>query len=136
MFVAYRLESNCIGGYYDKAKFVASTAGIIALCEGLKGSSVTLLECAAATHPKRSPFLSAPVDTPSSRGSLRDNHLCGVSRHGHGTYTTEGITKLCEGLKGSAMTSLRCADAPKRSHFRQRPLTPDLPSQSAQQLAW
>ena len=29
-----------------------------------------------------------------------------------GIYTTEGITKLCEGLKGSAVTSLRCAAAP------------------------
>ena len=34
-----------------------------------------------------------------------------------GTYTAEGITKLCEGLKGSAVTSLRCAAAPKRSFF-------------------
>ena len=37
--------------------------------------------------------------------------------------TTEGITKLCEGLKGSAVTSLRCAAAPKRSPLCQRPLT-------------
>ena len=37
------------------------------------------------------------------------NELCGVGHHGHGTYTTEGITKLCEGLKGSAVTSLKCA---------------------------
>jgi len=29
-----------------------------------------------------------------------------------GTYTTEGLTKLCEGLKGSAITSLECAAAP------------------------
>ena len=28
-----------------------------------------------------------------------------------GTYTAEGITKLCEGLKGSAVTSLKCAAA-------------------------
>ena len=26
-----------------------------------------------------------------------------------GTYTEEGITNLCEGLKGSSVTSLRCA---------------------------
>jgi len=26
-----------------------------------------------------------------------------------GNYVTEGIIKLCEGLKGSAVTSLRCA---------------------------
>ena len=39
------------------------------------------------------------------------NALCGV-KYGRGTYTAEGITKLCEGLKGSAVTSLRCAAAP------------------------
>ena len=54
---------------------------------------------------------------------MGDNQLCGINRRGQGTYTTEGITKLCEGLKGSAVTSLRCADAPKRSPFCQRPLT-------------
>ena len=37
--------------------------------------------------------------------------LCGVSADGKGTYTTKGITKLCEGLKGSAVTSLKCAAA-------------------------
>ena len=40
------------------------------------------------------------------------NQLCGLGRYGGGTYTTEGITKLCKGLKGSAITSLRCAAAP------------------------
>ena len=41
--------------------------------------------------------------------SLAGNRLCGVWRNSsglHGTYTTEGITALCEGLKGSAVTSL------------------------------
>ena len=37
--------------------------------------------------------------------------LCGV-KYGSGTYTSEGITKLCEALKGSAVTSLECAPAP------------------------
>ena len=37
--------------------------------------------------------------------------------------TTEGITKLCEGLKGSAVTSLKCAAAPKCLLSCQRPLT-------------
>ena len=50
-----------------------------------------------------------PIDTLPSRGSLGDNQLCGVDEAGRGTYTTEGIIKLCEGLKGSAVTSLRCA---------------------------
>ena len=44
--------------------------------------------------------------------SLADNQLCGVDYYGNGTYTTKGITKLCEGLKGSAVTSLECAAAP------------------------
>ena len=44
-------------------------------------------------------------------GSLANNQLCGVDRYGSGTYTTEGITKLCEALKGSAVTSLKCAAA-------------------------
>ena len=41
--------------------------------------------------------------------SLGYNQLCGLDCFGGGTYTTEGITKLCEGLKGSAITSLGCA---------------------------
>ena len=42
---------------------------------------------------------------------MADNQLCGLDEDGDGTYTTEGITKLCEGLKGSAVTSLKCAAA-------------------------
>ena len=42
---------------------------------------------------------------------MANNQLCGVASWGGGTYTTEGITKLCEGLKGSAVTSLKCAAA-------------------------
>jgi hypothetical protein len=40
---------------------------------------------------------------------LAHNELCGLDFKGRGTYTAEGITKLCEGLKGSAVTSLKCA---------------------------
>ena len=40
---------------------------------------------------------------------MNRNALCGIGRDGRGTYTTEGITKLCEGLKESAITSLRRA---------------------------
>ena len=40
------------------------------------------------------------------------NQLCGIGTDGRGTYTTEGITKLCAGLKGSVITSLGCAAAP------------------------
>ena len=45
----------------------------------------------------------------SLAGSLSYNQLCGLNTLGDGTYTAEGITKLCEGLKGSAITSLKCA---------------------------
>ena len=44
--------------------------------------------------------------------SLLGNKLCGVSEyHDYGTYTDEGITELCEGIKDSAITSLKCATA-------------------------
>ena len=52
-----------------------------------------------------------PIDTTSLPGRLRGNQLCGLSDDDEGTYTTEGITKLFEGLKGSAVTSLECAAA-------------------------
>ena len=39
--------------------------------------------------------------------SLSENTLCGVSPYsGKGIYTAEGINALCEGLKGSSVTSL------------------------------
>ena len=43
---------------------------------------------------------------------MAGNQLCGLNDEGNGTYTAEGIIKLCEGLKGSTVTSLRCAAAP------------------------
>ena len=56
---------------------------------------------------------------------MEENELCGLFGDDpvRGTYTTEGITKLCEGLKGSAVTSLECAAAPERLLLCQRPLT-------------
>ena len=65
--------------------------------------------------------MSAPVDTPLSLGSLANNRLCGLDFEGNGTYTAEGITKLCEGLKGSAVTSLKCAATPECLLSCQRP---------------
>ena len=44
-------------------------------------------------------------------GSLDSNQLCGLDVIGRGTYTAEGINKLCESLKMSSVTSLRCATA-------------------------
>ena len=54
------------------------------------------------------------------RGSLANNRLCGLYlEYGvvRGTYTAEGIPKLCEGLKGSAVTSLKCAARPESVCF-------------------
>ena len=39
-------------------------------------------------------------------GSFDGNALCGLDRNGNGTYTAEGINKLCESLKMSSVTSL------------------------------
>ena len=55
--------------------------------------------------------MSAPIDTRPCLGSLSKNQICGLGYVGEGTYTTEGINKLCEVLKGSAVTSLKCAAA-------------------------
>ena len=41
------------------------------------------------------------------------NALCGLNDEGYGSYTSEGIMKLCEGLKESAITSLECARPPQ-----------------------
>ena len=97
--------------------------GIIKLCEGLKGSAVTSMKCAAPRPERLFAFVSAPIDTPPSCGSLADNQLCGVNRSGQGTYTTEGITQLCEGLNETQITKLLCAAAIECSLLRQRPLT-------------
>ena len=78
-------------------------------------------------------FASAPTDTTGplthllpyyprpTHDSLADNGLCGVDEEGDGDYTTEGITALCKGIKGSALTSLECAAVPKCSLLCQRP---------------
>ena len=62
--------------------------------------------------------VSGPIDTPARSppqhhlDSLDRNQLCGIGDYGEGTHTIEGITKLCEGLKGSFVTLLRCALGP------------------------
>ena len=38
---------------------------------------------------------------------MDNNQLCGVRSDGYGTFTTEGITALCEGLKQSKVSTLR-----------------------------
>ena len=79
------------------------------------------LKCAAA---RVFAFVSMPIDTATPHFcSLENNRLCGLGRFGgDGTYTPEGFTKLCEGLKGSAVTSLKCAAAHCSVRFS-RPLT-------------
>ena len=47
--------------------------------------------------------------TPRHADSLANNVMCGVDKNGEGTYTSEAIIKLFEVLKGSSVTSLRCA---------------------------
>ena len=65
-----------------------------------------------------------PLTLPPHLCSLEGNQLCGLDYKGKGTYTAEGITKLCEGLKGSSVTSLKCAaPRPERLLSCQRPLT-------------
>ena len=39
--------------------------------------------------------------------SLDNNALCGFDNLGRGTYTTEGVTVLFEGVKNSNIQSLR-----------------------------
>ena len=84
--------------------------GAIALAAILNKTKITNLKCAAAPE---FAFVSTPIDTLplSPFCSLSTNELCGLDQYGNGTYTAEGITKLCEGLKGSAVTSLKCAAA-------------------------
>eukprot|EP00964_Phaeocystis_antarctica_P119624 scaffold83337_cov64-Phaeocystis_antarctica.AAC.5 len=66
--------------------------------------------------------------------NLDNNALCGLYYDDDddeddlkGTYTAEGITALCDGLKGSAITSLRCAVTPRVFAFMSAPIdTPTL----------
>ena len=79
--------------------------------------ALTKLGCAAApvqlTQHTYSLFRQRPLTflnfSCASPRSLNANQLCGVNYMGEGTYTVEGINKLCESLKTSSITSLRCA---------------------------
>ena len=88
-------------------KLGVASAIIIASCIKDNGS---LKELRYGAHLHTIPHSrSAPAEHFSSARSLSHNRLCGVwTEWGEqkGTYTTEGITALCEGLKGSAVTSL------------------------------
>jgi len=115
------LAGNRLCGLEYNGRGTYTSWGITKLCEALKGSAVTSLKCDAAPV---SASLSVPIDTATPHlCSLANNQLCGLDRQGNGTYTSEGITKLCEALKGSSVTSLKCAAAPECSLSCQRPLT-------------
>jgi hypothetical protein len=102
--------------------------GVTALAAVLKETQITNLECAAA--PECSLSCQRPLTLLLCHAnSLASNAFCGYYEDDdgeiQGTYTAEGITKLSQGLKGSAVTSLECAVAPRVSC--QRPLTLPIP---------
>ncbi len=89
-----------------------TSEGIDALCEGLKGSSVTSLRCVQTTA---SPQLHASRRTMSSPhehtctfpalGSLASNELTNRGKD------MSGVLKLAEALPKSQIRELRCAAA-------------------------
>jgi hypothetical protein len=109
------LRENCITELNLERKGVG-VPGTIVLSK-LLPSATAITSLKYACHANVFAFLSAPIDTPPSLGSLACNQLCGLGDERNGTYTAEGITKLCEGLKGSAVTSLECAAAPPSVSF-------------------
>ena len=108
------MGSNELCGLNTDGDGTYTTDSVTKLCKGLRGSAITSLGCAAAPwRPLSCWALLAPTLSPTLAHSLRDNQFCGLYYWGRcGTYTTVGITKLCKGLKGSAITSLECAAAP------------------------
>ena len=100
--------------------YANNSVGINKLCEGLKDSTVTSLECAAA--PERSLLCQCPL-TPArslilpSLRSLAGNNLTNNGNDMSGTL------KLVEILPLTKIESLGCAAASKRSLLCQRPLT-------------
>ena len=68
----------------------------------VRGGTWHLLTKPETPHP-----LDCTILSPSR--SLANNALCGVHESGRGTYTAEGIYKLCEAIKASnTLTSLKC----------------------------
>ena len=93
------MAGNQLCGLNFQGSGTYTAAGIIKLCEGLKGSVVTSLKCAAA---RAFAFVSAPIDTPLSHSS----RLCSCARSlGHNNFGLQGGAALAEGLK--ANTTLR-----------------------------
>ena len=116
----------------DLAQNYLGAGGAAALAEGLRGSAVTSLNLAfngvgAGGVAKLAAVLG---QTEIAHLNLMGSSLCGVNQYGRGTYTCEGITKLCEGLRGSAVTLLNvrenalegAAKAAVRMAFRDLPI--------------
>ena len=93
VFTASRLADNNICGHWDRGKFVVTTEGIIALCEGLKGSALTSLGCAAAT----------PKSLPVPLTSLLSHHPLCVLFH---SIQGNNLTKIAEDALQDARWSL------------------------------
>ena len=106
------------GLYYSGGRIQGTytAKGITVLCEGLKGSAVTSLECAAAPIPR---FLSAPVDTPALSPSPSHPLLGSLygNRIGDG-----GASALAAVLKETKITFLKCAAIPKAFAFLSTPV--------------
>ena len=81
--------------------------GAKAIAAVLKHSQLSTLGC-AATPNLHSPFTrQTPMNTFRLARRLANNLIRGYyDDEGDFVSTTEGITALCEGLKGSAVTSL------------------------------
>ena len=97
VFTASRLADNNISGHWDRDKFVVTTEGIIALCEGLKGSAVTSLGCAAA--------IPMQVSVRVSLTSLLSHHLLCVLFHSN-LDCSNHLTKKAEEALQDARWSL------------------------------
>ena len=97
-------------GYNNLTNNGKDMSGILKLAEALPHSQLTSLRSAMTALDVCSLDCHYPLTLCVHRlASLAYNRLCGLSkvkRSTYGTYTTEGITALCEGLKGSAVTSL------------------------------
>ena len=55
--------------------------------------------------------------------SLANTELCGLVKYGRGTYTAEGITKLCEAMQASkTLTSLKCVSLESQRQIASWPI--------------
>ena len=85
------------GGGDEDGKGEHATEGLTALCEGLKGSSVTSLKCA----PPPSVCFYVSARTEKSNHEEKQTPLC-AHRLDHNRLGPEGGAALAEGLKGNS----------------------------------